>query len=132
VIGGDAGNDKTAPPRSSSTSEEVETLAKGADIVVHSAIHPVMGPDKDSGMPPPIFFRQSTASDLGAMAKRAGVKHLMLTHLIPPIGAARQGPWTIPGGALKDTDFKKAAQDGGFTGDIIVGVDLASLRLPAK
>jgi len=132
VIGGDAGNDKTAPPRSSSTSEEVETLAKGADIVVHSAIHPVMGPDKDSGMPPPIFFRQSTASDLGAMAKRAGVKHLMLTHLIPPIGAARQGPWTIPGGALKDTDFKKSAQDGGFTGDIIVGVDLASLRLPAK
>jgi len=132
VIGGDAGNDKTAPPRSSSTSEEVETLAKGADIIVHSAIHPVMGPDKDSGMPPPIFYRQSTASDLGALAKRAGVKHLMLTHLIPPIGAARQGPWTIPGGALKDTDFKRAAQDGGFTGDIIVGVDLASLRLPAK
>jgi ribonuclease Z len=107
-------------------------LAKGADIIVHSAIHPVMGPDKDSGMPPPIFFRQSTAFDLGAMAKRADVKHLMLTHLIPPIGAARQGPWTIPGGALKDTDFKKAAQDGGFTGDVIVGVDLASLRLPAK
>src|SRR5262245_55896035 len=47
-------------------------------------------------MPPPIFFRQSTASDLGAMAKRAGTKHLMLTHLIPPIGT-RQGPWTIPG-----------------------------------
>ena len=132
VIGGDAGNDKFAPPRTSSTSEEVETLAKGADIVVHSAIHPVMGPDKDSGMPPPIFFRQSTASDLGAMAERAGVKHLMLTHLIPPMGAARQGPWIIPGGALKEADYKKAAQDGGFTGDIVVGTDLASLRLPAK
>ena len=46
VIGGDAGNDKSAPPRASSTSEEVETLAKGADIIVHSAIHPVMGPEK--------------------------------------------------------------------------------------
>ncbi len=132
VIGGDAGNDTFAPPRSSSTSEEVETLAKGADIIVHSAIHPVMGPDKNSGMPPPIFFRQSTASDLGAMAKRAGAKHLMLTHLIPPLGAVRQGPWTIPGGALKEADYKQAARDGGFTGDIVVGTDLASLRLPAK
>jgi ribonuclease Z len=132
VIGGDAGNDKFAPPRTSSTSEEVEMLAKGADIVVHSTIHPVMGPDKDSGMPPPIFFRQSTASDLGAMAKRAGIKHVMLTHLIPPMGAARQGPWSIPGGALTEADYKKAVQDGGFTGNIVVGTDLASLRLPAK
>jgi ribonuclease Z len=132
VIGGDAGSDNTAPPRPSSTSEEVETLAKGADIIVHSTIHPVMGPDKDSGMPPPIFFRQSTASDLGAMAKRAGAKHLMLTHLIPPIGATRQGPWSIPGGPLKEADYVKAAQDGGFSGNIIVGTDLASLRLPAK
>jgi ribonuclease Z len=132
VVGGDAGNDMFAPPRSSSTSEEVETLAKGADVIVHSAIHPVMGPDKSSGMPPPIFYRQSSASDLGAMAKRAGAKHLMLTHLIPPIGAVKQGPWTIPGGALKESDYKKAAQDGGFTGDIVVGTDLVSLRLPAK
>ena len=69
VIGGDAGNDTFAPPRPSSTSAQVETLAKGADIIVHSAIHPVMGPDRDSGMPPPVFYRQSTASDLGAMAQ---------------------------------------------------------------
>src|SRR4029079_13668853 len=111
VIGGEAGNDKFALPRPASPSEQVERLTKGADIVVHSAIHPVMGPDKDSGMPPPIFFRQSTASDLGAMAKRAGSKHVMLTHLIPPMGAARQGPWTIPGGALTEADYKKAVQD---------------------
>jgi ribonuclease Z len=132
VIGGDAGSDKTAPPRASSTSEEVETLAMGADIIVHSTIHPVMGPDKGSGMPPPIFFRQSTASDLGAMAKRTGAKHLMLTHLIPPMGATRQGPWTIPGGALTEGDYKKAAQEGGFTGNIVVGTDLVSLRFPAN
>jgi ribonuclease Z len=132
VIGGDAGSDKTAPPRASSTSDEVETLANGVDIIVHSAIHPVMGPDKDSGMPQPNFFRQSTVSDLGAMAKRTGAKHLMLTHLIPPLGAARQGPWTIPGGALTEADYKKAAQEGGFSGNIVVGTDLASLRLPAK
>jgi len=52
VIVGDAGNDVPAPPRSSSTSEQIEALAKGADVIVHSAIHPIMGPDKGSGMFP--------------------------------------------------------------------------------
>ena len=67
VIGGDAGNDKTDPPRASSTSEEVEKLAKGADVIVHSAIHPVLGPDGNSGFPPLLFNRQSAVPDLGAM-----------------------------------------------------------------
>jgi len=132
VIGGDAGNDTFAPPRASSTSDEVETLAKGADIIVHSAIHPVMGPGKGSGVPPPIFFRQSTASDLGALAKRAGAKYLMLTHLIPPMGAVRVGPYTIPGGALTQADYRKAVEESGFSGITVVGTDLASVRLPAK
>ncbi len=132
VIGGDAGNDGFAPPRASSTSAQVETLAKGADIIVHSTIHPVMGPDRDSGMPPPIYFRQSSASDLGAMAQRAGSKHLVFTHLIPPPGAPQQGVWKVPGGALTEDSYRKAGQDGGFTGQIVVAKDLASLRLPAK
>jgi ribonuclease Z len=132
VIGGDAGNDVVAPPRASSTSEQVEALAKGADIIVHSTMHPVMGPDRDSGMPPPTFYRQSAAGDLGAMAKRAGAKHLMLTHLAPSIGAVRHGPFKVPGGPLTEADYRKAVQEGGFTGNIIVGTDLASVRLPAK
>ena len=130
VIGGDAGNDMLAPPRASSTSDQVEKLAKGADIIVHSAIHPIMGPDRGSAMPPLIFYRQSTTSDLGAMAKRVGAKHLMLTHLSPPIGAERQGPWKVPGGALTEADYRKVVQESGFTGNIIVGTDLASIRLP--
>jgi ribonuclease Z len=132
VIGGDAGNDTLAPPRSSSTSDQVERLARGADVLVHSALHPVMAPDKGSGMPALIFHRQSLASDLGALAQRAGVKHLMLTHLIPPLGAERQGPWKIPGGALKEADYRKAASDGGFLGATIVGTELATVRLPAR
>jgi ribonuclease Z len=132
VIGGDAGNDTLAPPRGTSASAEVEALAKGADIIVHSAIHPVMAPDKTSGMPAPIYYRQSAVPDLGAMAQRTGAKYLMLTHLIPPLGAARQGPWTIPGGALKEADYKKAVEDSGFSGQTIVGTDLATVRLPAK
>ena len=132
VIGGDAGNDIPAPPRPSSTSAQVERLAKGADILVHSTTHPVMGPDRDSGTPPAVFYRQSLASDLGAMAHRAGVRHLVLTHVNPPVGAPTQGPRKVPGGPLTEADYRKAAQDGGFTGTIVVATDLASLRLPAK
>jgi ribonuclease Z len=132
VIGGDAGNDVQAPPRKSSTSDQVERLAKGADIIVHSAIHPVMGPDKGSGMFPYAYYRQSTVPDLGGMAERAGAKFLMLTHLIPPIGADQQYPFKVPGKPLTEADYRTAAQNGGFTGQIIVGTDLVSLRLPAR
>jgi ribonuclease Z len=132
VIGGDAGNDVLAPPRISSTSEQVEKLAKGADVIVHSTIHPIMGPGKGSTMFPYAYFRQSTAPDLGAMAQRAGVKHLMLTHLIPPIGADQQYPFKVPGKPLTETDYRKAALDSGFAGNVIVGTDLANLRLPTK
>jgi ribonuclease Z len=132
VIGGDAGNDKFAPPRPSSTSEQVEALAKGVDMIVHSTIHPVMGPDRDSGMPPPIYLRQSSAPDLGAMAQRAGAKHLLLTHLIPMPGAPQQGIWKVPGGALTEDDFRKAAAAGGFTGTIHVARDLSEIRLPVR
>ena len=132
VIGGDAGNDKPKPPRETSTSAQVEKLAMGADIIVHSTIHPVMGPDKDSGFPPPIYYRQSTATDLGSMAKRTGAKHLMLTHLIPPMKAKRQGPYPIPGGALDEAAYKSAVTAGGFTGNTVVGTDLATVQLPAK
>ena len=132
VIGGDAGNDLQAPPRPTSTSDQVEKLAKGVDIIVHSTMHPVMGPDKDSGMPPPIFYRQSSTTDLGAMAKRVGAKYLMLTHLGPPIGAVRQGPWKIPGGPLTEASYRKAVEESGFAGRIIVGTDLSGIRLPAK
>lgn len=131
VIGGDAGNDTLAPPRASSTSAQVERLAQGADIIVHSTMHPVMS-DRSSGMPPLLFLRQSNPADLGAMAKRVGAKHLMLTHLAPQPGSPRHGPWKVPGGGITEADYRKAVAEGGFTGDTIVGSDLATLRLPAK
>lgn len=132
VIGGDAGNDLPAPPRPSSTSAQVEQLAAGADILVHSAIHPLMGPAHGSGMPAPIFYRQSSATDLGALAQRAGVRHLVFTHLIPPLGAPSQGAWKIPGGPLDAAAYRAAAEAGGYAGTVVVGTDLASVRLPAK
>src|SRR6476660_4808922 len=132
VIGGDAGNDTLTPPRPSSTSAQVEALAKGADVIVHSTMHPVMGPDRDSGMPPVVFYRQSTAPDLGAMAQRTGAKVLVLTHLSPPTGTAQLGVWKVPGGPLSEEDYRKATQESGFKGQVVVAKDLTSFRLPAK
>jgi ribonuclease Z len=132
VIGGDASNDKPAPPRAHSTSDQVEKLANGAAVIVHSTIHPVLGPDRQSGFPAPIFHRQSLAGDLGAMAQRAGAKYLVLTHLAPSLGAARHNRWQVPGGALTEADYRKAVEAGGFTGTTIVGPDLTTLRLPPK
>jgi ribonuclease Z len=83
-------------------------------------------------MPPLLFYRQPSASDLGAMAKRVGAKYLVLTHLIPMLGAERHGIWKIPGGASSAEEYRKVVQDSGFTGNIVVGTDLANIRLPAN
>jgi ribonuclease Z len=132
VIGGDASNDTRAPPRSHSTSEQVERLAMGVDVVVHSTIHPVLGPDRGSGFPAPTFYRQSLATDLGRMAKRVGAKYLMLTHLAPSLGTARHNRWEVPGGPLTEADYRKAVEESGFAGKTIVGTDLTTLRLPPQ
>ena len=58
-----------------------------------------------AALPPPIYFRQATASDLGAMAARAGAKHLVLTHLIPAPGAAVHIVWKVPGGGVSEADY---------------------------
>lgn len=132
VIAGDAGNDTFAPPRASSTSDQVERLAQGADIIVHSTMHPVMAPDRDSGMPPAVYHRQAGTGDLGAMAQRAGAKHLMLTHLAPAVGAVRHGPYKVPDGPLTDEHYVKVVRGAGFSGGVVVGRDLVTVRLPAK
>lgn len=130
VIGGDAGNSKAKPPRASSSSETVELLANGADVLVHSVMHPVFAPGAGSSFPPVAYYRQSTATDLGAMAQRAGVKHLMYTHLIPALGVKSHGPFALPSAPLDQADFESAARAGQFTGKVYVGRDLLSLRLP--
>jgi len=132
VIGGDASNDVPAPPRATSTSAQVERLARGADILVHSTVHPVLGPDRGSGFPAQAFYRQSTPADLGAMAQRAGARYLILTHLAPSPGARQHNGRTVPGGPLTDAHYRKEVEAGGFTGVTIVGTDLATLRLSVQ
>ena len=130
VIGGDAGNEKAAPPRNSSTSAGVELISKDADVLVHSTIHPAFGPEHESTFPAPIFYRQSTSTDLGALAKRANVKNLMLTHLIPVVGAEKHGIYPVPGGALTEQNYIDSTRESGYEGNIHVGQDLMTIRLP--
>ena len=133
VVSGDASNDIRQPPRAYSTSDQVEMISKGVDILVHATTHPNMGPEKGGGMPQRTFYRQSTAVDIGAMAQRAGVKYLMLTHLTPSLGEVeRIDKWKIPGAPLTEKDFRQAVLEGGYKGNIIVGTDLTSIRLPVR
>jgi ribonuclease Z len=74
-----------------------------------------------------VYYRQSTVGDLGAMARRAGVKHLVLTHMIPPLGADQLGRYKLPA-VLTEADYSNS----GFEGSIVVGTDLASVRLPSN
>ena len=130
VIGGDAGNSKSQPPRASSSSEAVELLSQNADVLVHSVIHPVFAPGAGTKFPPVAYYRQSTAADLGSMAQRAGVEHLMFTHLIPALGVKSHGPFPLNSKPLSKAEFETAARSGNFTGEIYVGHDLQTLRLP--
>lgn len=132
VISGDAGNSRPGPPRETSTSETVEALADGADVLVQSAIHPVFAPGAGSTFPAIPYFRQSNARDIGAMAKRAGVRQLILTHLIPSLDSSAHGPFPVPGGGVSAEDFAEEACNGGFGGQIHVGRDLTTLRLVDK
>lgn len=132
VIGGDAGNDVRTPPRANSTSANVELLSKDADVLVHSTMHPIFHPDEGGTFPAALFFRQSTAGDLGALAERAGVEHLMLTHLIPVIGAEKHGPYVVPGGPVTAKSYEDSAKSSGYTGKVHVGTDLLTIRLGGK
>jgi ribonuclease Z len=66
------------------------------------------------------------------MSKRAGAKYLMLTHLAPALGTARNNRWNVPGSALTQADYRDAMEPSGFTVTNIVGTDLAVLRLSPK
>ena len=130
VIGGDAGNSITKPPRSTSSSETVELLAKDADVLVHSVIHPVFAPGAGTNFPAPIYYRQSTATDLGAMAQRANISQLVFTHLIPALNSPSHGSFKLPSGPLTAADYESAARAGDFEGQLHVGTDLMVIRLP--
>ena len=94
--------------------DEVEQLSAGADVLVHEACRTAaMQPLIAGTVFETIFSYHADTVALGAMAARAAVPHVVLTHLIPPPDA--------PGDA---DGFAQDLRDGGYEGRITVGEDL--------
>jgi len=96
-------------------------LARGADVLVHEALYPagvdrlVAGVPNASSLKQSILAHHTTAEDAGRVAKAAGVKTLVLSHLVPADDAA-----------ISDQMWIDAARTH-FDGKIIVGKDLLEL-----
>ena len=98
---------------------EVERIATGADVLVHEVCRKTsMGESLKGTVFEKIFSYHADSVPLGAMAERAGVGHLALTHLIPSprTDDAEQG-------------FLDDVRAGGFTGPVTVGRDLDVFRI---
>jgi ribonuclease Z len=98
--------------------ENLVRFAKGADVLIHEAYLPQTTAPTDTSPDVEWFTRyHSTAAEAGKDAARAGVKILVLTHLIPH----------RPGDS--DSIFSGEAAKT-FRGKIIVGHDLMRIDLP--
>jgi len=102
-------------------SDNLVDLAQGADVLVHEALY-VQGIDRlVAGVPNAATLKKSimshhtTAEDAGRVAQRAGVKLLVLSHLVPPDDPA-----------ISDQMWIEAARVH-FQGPIIVGKDLLEI-----
>jgi ribonuclease BN (tRNA processing enzyme) len=104
-------------------SEAVAKMAKSADVLVHEAMYvpaleTYMRGEIAKGRPVNFedFMAHAIADhtpveDVGRIAKEAGVKTLVLSHLAPAIGSISDDTW-------------RAAAAKYFKGEIIVGKDL--------
>ena len=101
-----------------SRSDNIVELARGADVLVHSAMYPpavdrlaARVPDAP-GLKASILAHQTSAEDAGRVAQAAGVKTLVLSHLVPADDPE-----------ITDRMWIDAARSH-FRGTVIVGKDL--------
>ena len=103
--------------------DNLVTIAQGADILLHECIDldwvdGVIGPDSpipDENLMQHMLAAHTSIEQVGPQAERAGVRTLVLTHLVP--GNTPQEKW------------EKAQV--GFSGDVVVGEDLMVFGLGA-
>ena len=99
-------------------SEALVKLARGADVLVHSVMFPsaverlVARVPNASGLRASILAHQTSVKDAGRVARAAGVKMLVLSHLVPPDDPT-----------VTDRMWLDAARTH-FGGEVIVGRDL--------
>jgi ribonuclease BN (tRNA processing enzyme) len=116
-----------APDRSivisgdTTVSDNLVKLARGADVLVHEALYPsaidqlVAGVPNASDLKRSILSHHTSASDAGRVAAEAGVKTLVLSHLIPADGdGVTEQMWIDAASAH-------------FRGRIVVGRDLLEI-----
>lgn len=101
--------------------DEVEGFAHGADILVHEACRATALRDAIAGTVfETILSYHADTVPLGALAQRAGVGHLVLTHLIP-------APLT----PHEEAGFERDVRAGGYMGRLTVGRDLMTFEIGA-
>lgn len=102
-------------------SEALIELARGADVLVHEAIYEpgvrqaLSGRPNEETLYEVILDAHTTAEDAGRAANEAGVKTLVLSHLIPG------DPSVVP-----DDTWRQEAEKR-FDGEVIVGSDLMEI-----
>jgi ribonuclease BN (tRNA processing enzyme) len=102
-------------------SQNLIELARGADVLVHDALYPsaidrlVAGVTNATSLKASIMSHHTTAEDAGRVAQAAGVKTLVLSHLVPP-----EDP------EVTDQMWIDAAS-AHFQGRVIVGKDLLEI-----
>lgn len=95
---------------------ETEALAQDADVLIHEAfLTEALTPGQLSD-PQGLAAYHAETKAVGALADRAGVSTLMLTHLIPP-----------PDSQSQEQAFVDAARGGGFGGEVVVSRDLSTV-----
>lgn len=92
--------------------EEMEILSQGADILVHEAMRKSIFPNAV------VADYHADTIELGAMAQRAGVKKLVLYHLLPS-----------PETPADERAFYDDVIQGGFKGEVVVAKDLTRVAI---
>ncbi|WP_432012186.1 MBL fold metallo-hydrolase [Streptomyces cucumeris] len=101
---------------------EVEDLCRGAQVLVHEACRITALEEAIRGSVfEKIFDYHADTVALGAMAKRAGVPHTVLTHLIP-----------APSTPEDEAAFEQDLREGGYEGKVSVGRDLMGFELTGE
>lgn len=101
--------------------DEVAELSRGADVLVHEACRAAAMRDAIAGTVfETIFSYHADSVQIGAMAERIGMPHVVLTHLIPQPTTPEQ-----------EAAFEADLRQGGYTGRVTVGRDLLTVELGA-
>jgi ribonuclease Z len=99
--------------------DEVADLAAGADVLVHEACRATALASYLAGAALEAIARyHADTVALGALAGKAGVGHLVLTHLSPP-----------PQDTASAAAFEADIRHGGYRGPVTVGEDLTRIAL---